>query len=649
MSVHFFTHFFSGPPALDAAPQTGNSSQNLFSRLNIQEASGSQFSLDQRKITCEVQWKHILAKAQEAPDSLWNEISDLLPEKDALKSHLGELLMKLKPKMALEILDKMFFYTLDNETAGFQDLILEASPLELYENILNSETNGQFQDIREWAERIAKSLSSLPAASPATAASDSDAPHASVITSFFPNLAHIFLQTFNLFDSARPPESLYEYGVLINLYFHFFTIPYYLILALGQVIASPWIVFAAAAAILITAVGGLYIYLKYLRKCPTEVAFCENLSKRNASGNSRPVLGRENEYKTINQILGINEQRKGDNVVIVGSPGVGKTEFMEGLAEKLPDYQVFKFKNWSLFGAGGSVLSAGEKMDMALKEFQGFENKVVVLYDELGDGIKNSGFADYLKLVLPTHKVRFVAAMTASQWEKFKSDNSENGFEERFTPLHLEPTKDPTTKEILRGRVNLYASDLPISDEALDTIIELTKNAPQAQPRASIRTLDEIIGKCRQFDTDSFESEDLQNIHKEISYLEKNIRNHYSDISELCNQIKNKEDKTRIQNELEKKSGEAKEALLLLKKHMDLLRGFETEFKQLALAITQGKCDEISKKRFAFDQIVAIPTLTKKIRVLKGTLPKEAWNTCLYIDAPQVKHLLEEKQRCAVR
>lgn len=86
-----------------------------------------------------------------------------------------------------------------------------------------------------------------------------------------------------------------------------------------------------------------------------------------------------------------------------------------------------------------------------------------------------------------------------------------------------------------------------------------------------------------------------------------------------------------------------------LKKHLDELKHYEKEYKHLALMISQGRCDELSKRSFAFAQFIAVPALTQKIRDLKQALPPEARKVCLYIDDLQVEHFLAEKPVFTVR
>ena len=67
---------------------------------------------------------------------------------------------------------------------------------------------------------------------------------------------------------------------------------------------------------------------------------CRDLTASAADGALPPLIGRERELQTIMQVLG---RRGGNNPVLVGEPGVGKTAIVEGLAQRIADQRAPEF------------------------------------------------------------------------------------------------------------------------------------------------------------------------------------------------------------------------------------------------------------------------------------------------------------------
>jgi len=67
---------------------------------------------------------------------------------------------------------------------------------------------------------------------------------------------------------------------------------------------------------------------------------CRDLTALAAEAALPPLIGRERELQTIMQVLG---RRSGNNPVLIGEPGVGKTAIVEALAQRIADRQAPEF------------------------------------------------------------------------------------------------------------------------------------------------------------------------------------------------------------------------------------------------------------------------------------------------------------------
>ena len=62
--------------------------------------------------------------------------------------------------------------------------------------------------------------------------------------------------------------------------------------------------------------------------------YCSDLTALAAEGKLDPVIGRDNEIRRVVRVL---SRRTKNNAVLIGSPGVGKTAVVEGLAQRVID------------------------------------------------------------------------------------------------------------------------------------------------------------------------------------------------------------------------------------------------------------------------------------------------------------------------
>lgn len=570
-------------------------------------------------------WDHHLSQVM---DALMQEQGS--PLEEIQRQNLQQIFEKLTFKNIQIFFDYLVKKSAKGDTYTPAETALEAMPLKIMLDMLKEKYPETFLGLENWIETV---VGCLPEELPPTASREErlEASRSSnVITRFFPNLAHIFLRAFDLFDTARPPETLYEYGVLVTLYFHFFQMPYVLFQGLSQVIQNPLNVLAVATCIIGMAVGILYLQLRW-QKCPDDVSYCVNLTREFKNGKLDPVLCRETEYAEGLGCIGNGKHHTRVNFVLIGEPGTGKTEWINGLPALLPDKKIFALQNGKLFGISSCVISAAEKMANAFWEVRFYENEIVFVCDELGDAFDSrpADLEAFLKPVLGNKSIQFIAVMTNEQWEALKK--RDKGFEERFKPIFLKPTQNGQTERILADRVRRCAKDIHVTHEALLKVIEETnKLVGHSQPRKAIGVLNEMINKVHQFNPDNYSTPELREAQDALSNLR--LRSELSDsplrdpFSERCIEYLAKVEKAKqTVTDLEKLVIKQKKLVTKITKFLRHDKYYQEMMNAAARRLTSSQSmDEKEKeqwqKRFVFSNFFALQKLKVSIDKLLNKL-----------------------------
>lgn len=556
-----------------------------------------------------------------------------------VRAQLKKVLDSLELKNLELFFDKLAQAEIARPSAKEVEEIMKLIDLRKVEALLKSK-NPFFKDGKDWAKEHAEQLGERPSASKPAMAEQSQRTR-NVVTRFFPNLAHVFLRGFNLFDTDRPPATLYEYGVLITMYFHFFYLPYLLFKVLSTVIASTATVLLTATVIMGLTVGVLYAYLRWIKKCPKQVIYCENLSEKNRKRQLHPVVGREEEFRQA--LACLNDAGKGStmHLLLVGEPGVGKTEFMNGLAQRLTHREVYKFKNWALFGAPNAAQSPGEKMEESFQEVRGFSSKTVFFCDELGDAKE---LPNFLKPVLSNESIQFVGAMTREQYENLK--RNDRAFEERFKPIFLNPTDKKQTIRILNEKMRRCAPNISYSQNALEKIFDLSQNQGYCQPRKAVSILDELINRVRQFRIDGYATpefytaQDALNCLKSRGFgfdspLRRPLTKECVDYLSDCNKARQRLEAC------ERQVNQQRQQARRMKELLGRERGLECSIDDKARHLAQNKGAAQELRRFLFDSFFHYPRLAEMIeKIAAGVNP----GLPLRIDEPLVRKVIEQDQ-----
>ena len=237
--------------------------------------------------------------------------------------------------------------------------------------------------------------------------------------------------------------------------------------------------------------------------------FGVNLNKRVTSNEIDPVIGRDEEIKTLIEILC---RRGKNNPLLIGEAGVGKTAIVEELARRIVNDNVPKaLKGKTIISLAMANLVAGtkyrgefeERVSKILKELEDNDD-IIIFIDEIHTIVGAGGAegaidaSNIVKPALARGKIQLIGATTTYEYHTFiEKDKALN---RRFQIIMIEEPTKTKTKEILKKLKPLYEAYhfVSISDDIIDLIVELSDTYiyEYYQPDKSIDILDEVCTKA---------------------------------------------------------------------------------------------------------------------------------------------------------
>lgn len=239
--------------------------------------------------------------------------------------------------------------------------------------------------------------------------------------------------------------------------------------------------------------------------------FAINLNEQAAKGKLDPVIGRDEEIRRVLQIL---SRRTKNNPILVGEPGVGKTAFSEGIAQKIVDGDVPEnLKSKKVYSLDMGALIAGakyqgefeERLKGVVKEVVDSAGEIILFIDEIhtlvGAG-RSSGAMDasnILKPALARGELRTIGSTTLDEYQKyFETDKA---LERRFQMVLVDEPSPAESIAIMRGLKEKYENHhrVKIEDDALIAAVNLSHRyiTNRFLPDKAIDLVDEAASKLR--------------------------------------------------------------------------------------------------------------------------------------------------------
>lgn len=259
-----------------------------------------------------------------------------------------------------------------------------------------------------------------------------------------------------------------------------------------------------------------------------------NLTEEAALMRIDPVVGRDQEITQVIDILG---KRRGNNPLLVGDPGVGKTAIVEGLAHRFCQLA----KKGNRMGQRaiielevGRVLSGtqlrgsfSERLIEIKDEVRKAEGRIIIFLDEIhawmsaGQGGDGADATSELKAALARGQFPCIGATTSDEFTRFVE--TDPAFERRFQLVQIEQPCMDTSMIIARGVRPQYEQHhgVSITDEAIEAAVKLSHRYIRERqlPDKALNVLDMAASKAARHSQTHIRREDIAKVVAEMASL----------------------------------------------------------------------------------------------------------------------------------
>ncbi|MEE3704260.1 AAA family ATPase [Campylobacter sp. CX2-8023-23] len=345
-----------------------------------------------------------------------------------------------------------------------------------------------------------------------------------------------------------------------------------------------------------------------------------DLTKKAASGELDPVIGRDEEITRMMQIL---IRKTKNNPILLGEPGVGKTAIVEGLAQLIVKKAVpTTLANKRVIALDMSALIAGAKyrgefedrLKAIIDEVKKAGN-IILFIDEIhtivGAGASEGSMdaANILKPALARGELHTVGATTLKEYRKYFEKDA--ALQRRFQPVNVAEPSVNEALQILRGikdRLEVH-HNVNITDSALVAAAKLSHRYISGRflPDKAIDLIDEAAAELKmQIESEPFElaksKREIETlvVEKEALKMEGEDKNR-DRLNEIEKEVANLNEKksnleAKFKNEKAVFNGisEAKKQIETLKNEAELAK--RNNAYEKAAEIEYGKIPEASAK-----------------------------------------------------
>lgn len=239
--------------------------------------------------------------------------------------------------------------------------------------------------------------------------------------------------------------------------------------------------------------------------------YCIDLSELAENDKLNPIIGRSSEIRQITTIL---SQKMTNNPILVGDPGVGKTQIVEGLALKiyqkeagpiLEDKKILSLDLGSLLAGANYRGEFEERLKAIIQEISKSKGKIILFIDEIhtimGAG-QTSGALDAANLIKPPLARGDLWVIGATTYAEYRTHIAKDpAFSRRFVRVNVNEPSNEETLEILKGVRSRFSDhhQLSIEDKQLETIVSLSGKyiGDNQFPAKAIQVLDNTLASVK--------------------------------------------------------------------------------------------------------------------------------------------------------
>lgn len=262
------------------------------------------------------------------------------------------------------------------------------------------------------------------------------------------------------------------------------------------------------------------------------IDFCTNINSLAIDGKLDDLVGRT---KEVNNMFRVLSRRTSNNVLLVGEPGVGKTQCVYGIAKMIVDgTSPYQFKDKEIFKFNSAEIMAGtqfrgmleDRIVTLTKQFKSKKNAILFIDDlDVLFGDRHGSSHEYdsggaLTNVLTDGDIQVIATVSYKGLKTITNENPD--IVKKFQIVNIDKPSNDECIEIIMNAKKYYEDfhNVHYSDEIIRKTVGLCSEyiTDKQLPSSAIDIIDEL-GAYKKLEIT--ESNEVKRINSEISCLEK--------------------------------------------------------------------------------------------------------------------------------